>query len=126
MGEGEISYAGSSALERAILAGETVKKRLKNQFEEIQVDYIGQNSIFGQNRLLSDANTPITEVRLRVAAKAKTPIEATLVGEEVEALYTNGPAGGGGVRKYINEVIGIVSVLVDRTKVLPKIAVFIN
>ncbi len=126
LGEGEISYAGSSALERAILAGETVEKRLKNQFEEIQVNYIGQNSIFGQNRLLSDANTQIAEVRLRVAAKAKTSIEATLVGEEVEALYTNGPAGGGGVRKYVNEVIGIVSVLVDRTKVLPKIAVFIS
>jgi hypothetical protein len=37
-----------------------------------------------------------------------------LIGEEVEALYTNGPAAGGGVRKNVNEVIGIVSILIDR------------
>ena len=53
-------------------------------------------------------------------------VEGALVGEEVEALYTNGPAGGGGVRKYINEVIGIVSVLVDRSKIKPIVAYFEN
>jgi hypothetical protein len=119
-GEGEISYAGSSALERAILAGETIEKRLKPQFDEIQVDYIGQNSVF-PNAKFQYQNS---EVRLRVAAKAKTQAEAALVGEEVEALYTNGPAGGGGVRKYVNEVIGIVSVLVDRDKVKPIVDYF--
>lgn len=122
-GEGEISYVGSSAFERAKLAGETVKNRLKSQFEEIQVDYIGISSTFG-DRWLNEAETPISEVRLRITAKAKTQAEAALIGEEVEALYTNGPAGGGGVRKYINEVIGIVSVLVDRSKVLPQISTF--
>ena len=119
-GEGEISYAGSSALERAKLAGETIKKRLKSQFEEVQVDYIGQNSVF-PNSVFQYQNS---EVRLRVAAKAKTQAEAALIGEEVEALYTNGPAGGGGVRKYVNEVIGIVSVLVDRDKVKPIVDYF--
>ena len=123
LGEGEISYAGSAALERAKLAGETIKKRLKSQFEEIQLDYIGLGSTFG-NQLLNEAEAPIAEVRLRVAAKAKTQAEAALVGEEVEALYTNGPAGGCGIRKYVNEVMGIVSVLVDRTKVIPKIDIF--
>lgn len=127
-GEGEISYAGPAAYERAKLAGETFKKRLKSQFGEIQVDYIGINSTFG-NWGFDFAQPPIPEalipeVRLRVAAKAKTQAEAALIGEEVEALYTNGPAGGGGVRKYVNEVIGIVSVLVDRNKVLPQISTF--
>ncbi len=121
-GEGEISYAGSSALERAKLAGETIEKRLKSQFDEIQVDYIGQNSIFPT----SEFQYLNSEVRLRVAAKAKTQAEAALIGEEVEALYTNGPAGGGGVRKYVNEVIGIVSVLVDRNKVQPQVTIFQN
>ena len=41
------------------------------------------------------------EVRLRVAARAPTAELAAIVGEEVEALYTNGPAGGGGARKYV-------------------------
>lgn len=119
-GEGEISYAGSSALERAILAGETIEKRLKPQFDEIQVDYIGQNSVFPN----SEFQYHNSEVRLRVAAKAQTQAEAALIGEEVEALYTNGPAGGGGVRKYVNEVIGIVSVLVDRNKVQAQVTIF--
>ncbi len=122
-GEGEISYAGPTAYERAKLAGDTIEKRLKSQFEEIQINYIGINSTFG-NWWLSEAEAPIPEVRLRVAAKAQTHADAALIGEEVEALYTNGPAGGGGVRKYVNEVIGIVSVLVDRNKVLPQISIF--
>ena len=52
-----------------------------------------------------------------MAGKAGSEEQAALVGEEVEALYTNGPAGGGGVRKYVEEVIGIVSVLMDRSAV---------
>ena len=39
------------------------------------------------------------EVRLRVAARTRDRHNAELVGNEVEALYTNGPAGGGGVVK---------------------------
>ena len=40
-----------------------------------------------------------------------------IVGEEVEALYTNGPAGGGGTRKHVYEQIGIVSTLIERERV---------
>ncbi len=47
-----------------------------------------------------------------------------MIGEEVEALYTNGPAGGGGVRKYVNEIIGIVSVLLQRESISPNITLF--
>ena len=57
------------------------------------------------------------EVRLRVAARAATHEEAAIVGDEVEALYTNGPAGGGGTRKSVTEQIGIVSTLIDRSRV---------
>ena len=35
----------------------------------------------------------------------------------MEALYTNGPAGGGGARKFITERIGIVSTLMPRDTV---------
>ena len=54
-------------------------------------------------------------MRLRVAARAQSREEAAIVGDEVEALYTNGPAGGGGTRKYVTEQIGIVSTLIDRS-----------
>ncbi|MEA5429198.1 acyclic terpene utilization AtuA family protein [Arcicella sp. DC25W] len=124
LGEGEISYAGSSAFERAELAGKTLEKRLKNQFDDFRVDYIGLNSVHRQSiNAISIPNT-MPEIRLRVAGKAKTIDEATLIGEEVEALYTNGPAGGGGVRKYVNEVIGIISVLINREDILPQTSIF--
>lgn len=131
LGEGEISYAGSAAFERAKLAGEIIEKRLKSQFEDLRIDYIGLNSVHRTN-----FDTPFPtesgfrsstvfpyEIRLRIAGKAKTQAEAALIGEEVEALYTNGPAGGGGVRKYVNEVIGIISTLIDRDKIEPKVII---
>ena len=45
------------------------------------------------------------------------------VGEEVEALYTNGPAGGGGTRKYVHEQVGIVSTLIEREQVSHQVTV---
>jgi hypothetical protein len=63
------------------------------------------------------------EVRLRIAARAASREEAAIVGDEVEALYTNGPAGGGGARKYLTEQVGIVSTLIDRSRVKPQVVV---
>ncbi|RFS14518.1 acyclic terpene utilization AtuA family protein [Emticicia sp. C21] len=121
LGEGEIAYAGASALDRAQLAGEIIEKRLKPQFPELRIDYIGSSAIHRTNF----GNTSIPyEIRLRVAGKASNSSDAALIGEEVEALYTNGPAGGGGVRKYVTEVIGIVSILLDRKDIQPKVQLF--
>lgn len=114
MGEGEISYAGAHAVERAKLAGEIIQKRIANHFQEFRVDYIGMSSLHGEN--LSQNSTPY-EVRLRVAGKTNDPTLAQLVGEEVEALYTNGPAGGGGARKNVTELLGVVSILKDRARI---------
>ncbi|MDX2047169.1 MAG: acyclic terpene utilization AtuA family protein [Chitinophagaceae bacterium] len=127
LGEGEISYAGPSAYERAELAGNIVEKRLKDKVEDIRIDYIGLNSIHRKNFSEIRNRIPIaigTEIRLRVAGKSQSSTETALIGEEVEALYTNGPAGGGGVRKNVTEVIGIVSVLIDRNKISPQITMF--
>ncbi len=116
IGEGEISYAGTNALGRAQLAGAVVGERLRHRFADLRVDYIGSTSLHRHSP--EDWPEPY-EIRLRVAGKAATAPEAALVGEEVEALYTNGPAGGGGARKYIHEVVGIVSTLLPREKVKP-------
>lgn len=126
LGEGEISYAGASAFERAELAGNILEKRLKSQFDDFRMDYIGLNSVHRTHfsNLQSSILNPSYEIRLRVAAKTQDISKAALIGEEVEALYTNGPAGGGGVRKYVNEVIGIVSILIDRQVVQPQIILF--
>jgi len=121
LGEGEISYAGAAAYERAQLAAEIIQKRLQHIFNDIRVDFIGVQSMHKTN--FDHTSTPY-EVRLRVAAKASTAEEAALVGEEIEALYTNGPAGGGGARKYVNEVIGIVSTLIERNSISSQVNIF--
>jgi hypothetical protein len=118
VGEGEISYAGSNALGRAQLAGETIRQRLGHAFPDLRVDFIGCTSV---HRTAFGQYPEPYEIRLRVAGKALTAAKAAMVGEEVEALYTNGPAGGGGARKYIQEVVGIVSTLIPREQVHPSV-----
>ncbi|GAB2591728.1 acyclic terpene utilization AtuA family protein [Spirosoma areae] len=120
-GEGEISYAGSNALGRAKLAGEIIQERLQNRFADLRIDYIGSTSVHRTN--FGHYPDPY-EIRLRVAGKATTAQQAALVGEEVEALYTNGPAGGGGARKYVHELVGIVSTLIDRHQLTPQVTLF--
>ncbi|GAB3762643.1 acyclic terpene utilization AtuA family protein [Spirosoma pomorum] len=121
IGEGEISYAGANALGRAQLAGAIIQERLQDRFSDLRVDYIGSTSVHRSNF----GNPPAPyEIRLRVAGRATSAQLAALVGEEVEALYTNGPAGGGGARKYVHEVVGIVSTLIDRHQLTPHVTVF--
>ena len=74
----------------------------------------------GQPLQLRDVPIPAVghgQVRLRVAARTTTRAEAEHVGNEVEALYTNGPAGGGGVRVHITEVLAIASILIPANDV---------
>jgi hypothetical protein len=120
VGEGEIGYAGTNAQARAELAAAIVRERLEGRFDEMRVDLIGVTSLHGR---AFDPSTHPYEVRLRVAARAATAELAARVGDEVEALYTNGPAGGGGTRKYVHEQIGIVSTLIDRDRVHPRVSV---
>lgn len=120
IGEGEISYGGEHALKRAELAGEVIGRRLKNFFPDLQIDYIGCSSLHYSS--FNHRNQPY-EVRMRVAGRTDTLERARLIGEEVEALYTNGPAGGGGARKYAYDVIGIVSSFIPRDKVKLSITV---
>lgn len=116
--ESEISYGGSTALERARLAEKIIRKRvdlLGYTFDEIRFDYIGLNSLYKNNLsldIIGSQSFPVSEVRLRVAARTANHELAMKIGQEVEALYTNGPAAGGGVRNHISEIISIVSVLI--------------
>jgi hypothetical protein len=120
IGEGEISYAGTHAKERAMLAGEIIGKRIKHFFDEFRIDYIGLSSLHGHE--LSASSNPY-EIRLRVVGRTADKEKALWVGEEVEALYTNGPAGGGGARKNIQEIVGVISILMDREMLNPKIEI---
>jgi hypothetical protein len=121
IGEGQISYAGPGALARARLAGEIVAKRLKLcgvEHGELRCDYIGVNSVSGW---IPAENCDPAEVRLRVAARTSSLDAATRIGNEVETLYTCGPAGGGGVTKSAREVIATTAAMIDRDAVRPAI-----
>ncbi|MGI8308680.1 acyclic terpene utilization AtuA family protein [Saccharopolyspora hattusasensis] len=93
---------------------DVVTTRLRGTGLRIRADALGA---FGESGELAD------ECRLRVAAMAPDPEAADVVCHEVEALYTNGPAGGGGVRADVREVIGIVSALIPRSGVETRVTV---
>jgi len=121
IGEGEISYGGYNAKARAELAGEVIRKRLEIinlSYRELRIDMLGVNSLFGDTH--QTTGEPI-EVRLRVCARVDTKDQAEKIGREVEALYTNGPAGGGGARQYAHEVVAMASFLAPRCAVTPQI-----
>jgi hypothetical protein len=122
IGEGQISYAGPDAVERGRLALEIVARRLEltgAAFDEIRYDLIGVDSLLGAMRSRADARP--SEVRARVAARTRTLRDAVRVGGEVEALYTNGPAAGGGVARSAREVVAMFSAIVPRDLATPVV-----
>jgi hypothetical protein len=122
-GEGQISYAGPGALARGRLALEIVKERLALiglQAEELRFDLIGVDAILGPGPAAAAAEP--REVRARVVGRTASPGEAERIGNEVDSLYLNGPASGGGVTKSVREVIGVRSCLVPEALVRPSLA----
>jgi hypothetical protein len=122
IGEGQISYAGPGALARGRLALEIVRERLKLTgvaTSELRFDLIGVDSLHGP-QVSAHANEPY-EVRVRVTGRTENLREAVRIGNEVETLYTNGPAGGGGAWKSAREVVAVASVLLPREAAKPQV-----
>ena len=114
IGEGQISYAGPGAVARGRLALDIVRERLeimKVRTTELRFDLIGVDALHGPT--LGAMSEPY-EVRVRVAGRTDTMAEAVRIGNEVETLYTNGPAAGGGAFKSAREVVAVQSVLLPR------------
>jgi hypothetical protein len=118
LAEGEISYAGPRAEARARLAAEVLRKRLDGL--ALRVDLIGAMSILGDDagRMLADtSDAGLRDVRLRVAAAHANRAQAERLAREVMALYTCGPAGGGGVRTALTPRLNTLSCLLPRDAV---------
>ena len=117
IGEGQISYSGPGAFERAKLAAQVVHERFKiigfNAYE-LRTDFIGVNSLY--NSVKDEPIALPNEVRLRIVGRTKNEKEAKKIGDEVESLYTNGPAGGGGVTKMFKDILAITSTAIPREK----------
>lgn len=122
IGEGQISYGGPGALARANLAREIVLERLRLvgvKCEDLRADLMGVDSLHGAG--IGARGPEPWEVRLRVAARCALKRDALKIGNEVETLYTNGPAGGGGAVKSVRQVVAVASLLVDRAQVLARV-----
>lgn len=119
LAEGEISYAGARAEGRARLAAEILCERLAG-LGQLRVDLIGVLSVFGDDSGKSYAQLEPghgRDVRLRVALSHQDQTAAERLRREVTALYTCGPAGGGGVRTSIQARLGLESHTVKREHV---------
>ena len=124
LAEGEISYAGPRAESRARLAAEVLRQRLPQL--ALRVDLIGVLSVLAddggklQAKVSADEARPpgqARDVRLRVAASHADKAQAECLCREVTALYTCGPAGGGGVRTTLTARLNTLSCLLPRSLV---------
>ncbi len=122
IGEGQISYAGPGALARGRLALDIVRERLKLTgvaASELRFELIGVDALHGPE-VSARASEPY-EVRVRVAGRTENLREAIRIGNEVETLYTNGPAAGGGAFKSARDVVAVASVLLRRELAKPSV-----
>ncbi|MET1114711.1 MAG: acyclic terpene utilization AtuA family protein [Comamonas sp.] len=116
LAEAEISYAGAHALARAQLARQVIVTRLAGQ-GKLRCDFIGVTSVLGDDRSqwldqLPAAAHATRDVRVRWAWEQPTARAAEVLLREVNALYTCGPGGGGGVRTQLRSRLSTVSCLI--------------
>jgi hypothetical protein len=117
--EAEISYAGINAPARAKLARTVLEARFgRSPIASCprRYDLIGVDSLWPHPA----SHAAMRDIRLRVAARVPDRAAAELVITEVEALYVNGPAGGGGVRSGQRQTIRTFTALVDRAHAPPR------
>lgn len=125
LGEGEISYAGPNAAQRALLAADVFTERLKLRELEVEFrfDLLGLSSVFDNQSgtLLSHCDPAMlagkNDIRLRMAVSSNEKRQVEKALQEVSALYCTGPAAGGGIRTQIQNRIRTLSYLVPREQV---------
>lgn len=123
LGEAEISYAGAHAEARARLAMDVMRKRLGHQLP-LRFDLMGCMSILGDDRgrlLQALPAGQAEDVRLRVAGRHVSQVMVDLLIREVTALWTGGPAGGGGVRVAKRQRLSQRDCLVPREQIVARL-----
>ncbi|MFN8522523.1 MAG: acyclic terpene utilization AtuA family protein [Chloroflexota bacterium] len=121
IGEGQVSYGGPGAVERARLAGEVVLDRLELlgvQPRETRVECMGIDSLYQDATPRLDAPY---EARVRVAARTNTREEALMVAHEVDSLGLSGPSAGSIASMNVKEVLGVVSAFIPRDLVQTRV-----
>lgn len=120
----EISYAAAGCLSRAQLAQKIVAHKLAamgGDILESRQDLHGFNTLVGDT-FRDRRNQDPVEVRMRVAARCRTRKAAERLSLEVERLYLEGPAGGGGVVRRVEPALGVFPIYIDAGFVTPSIS----
>ena len=127
VGVGAISYAGRGCVARAQLAAAIVRERWAGVYGRdaaaLQTSLIGLTSCTPWQGVEAPHAAEPPEVRLRIAVQAFERKVAVDLAREVEALYTNGPAGGGGVETTLRDTVAVISTLMPKAQVTPQIEV---
>lgn len=124
-GQGQIAYAGPGAKARAELAFDIVKERLSMvgaNISDLNLDLIGWSAL---DRTGTQRRSEPFEVVARISGRAANRRCAEHIGAEVEALYTNGPAGGGGVSTSVKKVLAVASTLVPRAMIHTSVDILV-
>ncbi|MEM7635729.1 MAG: acyclic terpene utilization AtuA family protein [Pseudomonadota bacterium] len=98
IGEAEISYMGDTSLDRAQMARTILTQRLENIAPSAAPHFDIIGAMYDE---ANNAGHP-RDVRLRMAVASNDREQVRALLDEVEALYLNGPAGGGGIRLNIS------------------------
>ena len=106
LAEAEISYIGKSCGYRAQSAKAILAKRLA--LDDVRIEILQGVDDDG-----------IVQARLRLAARTTARAEAHQAVNEVEALYLNGPAAGGGVRLSLTPMVETEAEYIDRQDINP-------
>ncbi|RCV10640.1 hypothetical protein SEVIR_2G130200v4 [Setaria viridis] len=121
-GWGEISYGGHQCLKRAQAAEYLVRSWIGERYPDIDekiVSYImGYDSLkaVGGDKD-SYSSKQVMDARLRMDGLFELEEHAVQFVEEFIALYTNGPAGGGGISTGQRKEIILQKMLVDRENI---------
>lgn len=119
VGEGQISWAGPGAYERARYGEDLLRTWIDDSphradVDELRFDLLGINSLHGDaSPQLSTETTPY-EVHLRVAARSQSRAAAAAVSQAAEYIQLYGPAATGGHRKSVRRLVGMYSVFLPR------------
>lgn len=126
LGEAEISYAGINAEARARLSMDVIRQRMNGSLQ-MRFDLIGAISIKGDDgghMLNTQPAGHGQDIRLRVAAAHEDGNLIDRMLREVNALYNNGPAGGGGVRLNKRRRVSMKTCFVARDQLPARFSIF--
>jgi hypothetical protein len=128
VGETQFTYTWPDAYAKAQAGIALLERRLSNagfESDEVRVEYLGQNSMWGPGAVPEPDDPELLEIVVRYAARCASDREARKVYTESVPLYNNGPAGASGIgtRPAIKELYGIWPCLIPRELVHNRVDV---